>query len=99
MTALLSLTPLLQEGRFQKRYEDAESLLQNSLKMEQKLFGDEKSNIAFNQWQLGILYQDQGRNKEAETLYRKALVNSEKELGSSHPNTQMIRSSLESLTQ
>jgi hypothetical protein len=45
------------------------------------------------------LYRTQGKYKEAEPLYRRAVEIAEKSLGVDHPSTQTIRQNLELLRQ
>jgi tetratricopeptide (TPR) repeat protein len=55
----------------QGRYEDAEKLYQQSLKIKEEV-GD-KSGIASTLHQLGMIHQDQGRYKEAVKMYQHSL--------------------------
>jgi tetratricopeptide (TPR) repeat protein len=62
----------------QGRYEEAEKMYQESLKLAKEL-GD-KSGIAITLHQLGMIHQDQGRYEEAEKMYQESLKIA-KELG------------------
>ena len=48
---------------------------------------------------LGFLYYSQGRYKEAEPLYLRALAIAEQALGENHPTTVNVRESLQMMRQ
>jgi tetratricopeptide (TPR) repeat protein/transcriptional regulator with XRE-family HTH domain len=68
-------------------YEQAEPLLQQSLKMSEQVFGPEHPDTAQLLNDLGWLYYHQGKYDQAETLYKRALVIRERILGAFHPDT------------
>jgi Tfp pilus assembly protein PilF len=53
--------------------------------MDKKLLGEEHPSVAKTLGNLASLYDDQGRNKEAEPLYLQALEMKKKLLGYEHP--------------
>ena len=65
--------------------------------MSEKLLGGEHSYMAISLNNLAKLFQNQGKHKEAEPLYRRAANIFEKKLGKEHPNTIKIRNNLEKL--
>jgi tetratricopeptide (TPR) repeat protein len=67
--------------------------------MSKRLLGAEHPEVATSQWNLGALYQNQGRYPEAEALYRQALATAQSKLGSNHRHTQGIINALNSLPQ
>ncbi|MEM1254012.1 MAG: PAS domain-containing protein [Cyanobacteria bacterium P01_H01_bin.21] len=73
------------------RYSEAAPLLEGTLTMRKWLLGDTHFDVAINLYQLAILYDDQGRYKKAEALYREALQLFEENLGSKHTYTNVIR--------
>ncbi len=73
------------------RYSEAASLLEGALMMRKWLFGDTHLEVALNLYQLATLYDDQGRYKKAEALYRESLELFEKNLGPEHAYTNVIR--------
>jgi tetratricopeptide (TPR) repeat protein len=54
-------------------------------------------NVATSLNNLATLYRDQGRYAEAEPLYQRSLVISEKTLGKDHPTTKTVTSNLQRL--
>ena len=86
-TTLNNLAGLYQS---QGRYEEAEPLYLQALKIRRKLLGEEHPSIATTLNNLAGLYQSQGRYEEAEPLYLQALEISRKLLGEEHPNTNII---------
>jgi tetratricopeptide (TPR) repeat protein len=75
----------------QRRYKEAEPLLQQALQLRRRLLGEEHPDVASNLNNLAGLYQFQGRYSEAEPLYKQALEISERSLGIGNPLTIMIR--------
>ena len=73
------------------RYSEALPLLEGGLMMRKWLLGDTHFEVAINLYQLATLYDDQGRYKKAEVLYREALVLFEKNLGPEHTYTNVVR--------
>jgi tetratricopeptide (TPR) repeat protein len=82
--ALTALARLLKDAG---RYEDAEALVAEGLRICQREFGDEDSDTLVSVNNLATLYRDQGRYAEAEPLYLRARAAKERVLGSDHPST------------
>ena len=74
-------TYLLQHGR----YSDAESLLQQGLKIREHLFGPQHLAVARSLSNLGLLYYYQYQDAQAESLYLRALKINEQLPGPIHP--------------
>ena len=55
-------------------------------KWRQRLLGDEHPDVARSLNNLALLYKSQGRNTEAEPLYRQALEMFQRLLGDEHPD-------------
>lgn len=65
--------------------------------MKKRLLGDDHPDVATSLYNLAGLYESQGRYKQAEPLYLKALEVAEQSLGANHPNTVLIRNELQRL--
>ncbi len=70
----------------QKKYAEAEPLLQRALAIREKSLGPEHLDVAKSLSNLGAIYRAQGRYPEAEPLLRRALTIGEKVLGPEHPD-------------
>ena len=70
----------------QGKYDEAESLYQQNLKMRRKLLGDDHLDVVTSLNNLAKLYNSQGRYDEAEHLYQQALETRRKLLGDDHPD-------------
>ncbi|GFH55967.1 hypothetical protein CTEN210_12443 [Chaetoceros tenuissimus] len=70
----------------QKKYKEAEELLQESLKIRRKLF-DSDQDTFINMNNLSLLYCELGKFTEAEDLYLEALEKQSISLGETHPST------------
>jgi tetratricopeptide (TPR) repeat protein/transcriptional regulator with XRE-family HTH domain len=68
-------------------YEQAEPLLQRSLRMAEQALGPEHPETARLLNDLGWLYYHQGKYEQAEALYKSAFVIREQVLGTLHPDT------------
>ena len=68
-------------------YAKAEPLLQEALRIRQKVLGPEHPDTAKSLNNLAALYQDMGEYAKAEPLYQEALRIRQKVLGSEHPDT------------
>ena len=79
---------------FQRRYEEAEPLYIEALKMSKQLLGENHPNVVTSLNNLAHSYQSQGRYEAAEPLYIEALEIAETILGENHPNTNTIRENL-----
>jgi tetratricopeptide (TPR) repeat protein len=67
------------------------------LEVTQRLLGHEYPDVATSQYNLGTLYQQQGKYSEARALYRQAIAIAQSSLGLNHPNTQTMVERLDSL--
>ena len=67
------------------RYGDAESAHLRALAIREKVFGVENARTAYSLNDLAWLYQDIGRNKQADELIRRTIAIREKALGADHP--------------
>ncbi len=65
-------------------YQQAETLLQQSLKLSEAVWGEESSQVARALNNLGVVYDDQGQHGKAIQLYEQALEIKEKTLGKDH---------------
>ncbi len=65
----------------QRKYEEAETLINKSLKILKQQLGENHPNIATSLNNLANLYQSQGKYTEAKPLYWRSLAISEKRLG------------------
>ena len=70
----------------QGKFEESEILLQESLKIREKIFGEEHHDVSKVINNLAVHYAKQGRYDEAEILFVKALEISKKILGEEHPD-------------
>lgn len=59
---------------FQKKYEQAESLYQRALRIQEQQLGPDHPQTILTRKNLTTLYREQGKNKEAEALYQQTLV-------------------------
>ena len=73
------------------RYEEAEHLLQGSLKMRKALLGSDHLEIAASLYNLASLYDNQFRFQEAEALFKESLSIFQKALGLEHPHVQRVQ--------
>ena len=83
--------------RVQGKYDDADSILREALKIKRRTLGDNHPSIPSTLNNLGILYEVQGKFEEAEQFYRDGLEILQSTVGDEHPNTQHVKRSLESL--
>ena len=81
---------LLQEGR----YGQAVPLAEEALRIAEKTFGPEDSNLGEALYKLAELYHTQGKYAEAELLYQRSLRIVEKALGPKHPNVAAVLNNL-----
>ena len=72
----------------QGRYNEAEPLYLQSLKISKRQLGTDHPNVASSQHNLAALYKSQGKYSEAEDLAQQALTIYKNRLGNEHPNTQ-----------
>ena len=82
--ALTALARLLKD---EGRYEDAEALVAEGLRICEREFGEEDPDTLVSVNNLATLYRDQGRYTEAEPLYLRALAAKERVHGGDHPST------------
>ena len=75
----------------QGQFEEAESLYQRALAIDEKVYGQDHLEVATDLSSLANHYRDQGRYEEAEPLYQRALAIREKTLGPEHPDTISVR--------
>jgi tetratricopeptide (TPR) repeat protein len=68
-------------------YAKAEPLLQEALRIRQKVLGSEHPDTVTSLNNLAVQYQDMGEYAKAEPLYQEALRLHKKVLGPEHPNT------------
>ena len=66
-------------------YKKAEKLYERSLRIREKILGEEHPNIAASYNNLAVVYQSQGEYKKAEELYEKSLRIKKRILGKEHP--------------
>ena len=66
-------------------YDMAESILERSLSIKRKFYGDENLEVASGLHTLAVLYDTQGRFQEAESFFRQSLDIKQKVLGQDHP--------------
>ncbi len=76
-------------------YDLAASLLEKSLFLKQKVYGDEHIEVANSLHILAVLYDTQGKYQEAESMFRQSLAIKKKTLGQDHPE---VASSLNSIS-
>jgi tetratricopeptide (TPR) repeat protein len=69
-----------------------------SLAMREKFLGADHPDVATTLKNLAELYHKEGRNQEAEPLYRRALAISEKRFGENHPDAVRLRADYAGLT-
>ncbi len=65
-----------------------------ALEIDEKVLGPEHPEVAVRLNVLALLYKDQGREAEAEPLFKRALAISDKALGPEHPITKLIRADM-----
>jgi tetratricopeptide (TPR) repeat protein len=94
-TSLNNLAILYQDTG---RYQEAEPLFLQALKIEEQL-RENHPNTANYLNNLAILYQDTGRYQEAESLFLQALKIRKEQLGETHPDTAANLNNLASLYQ
>jgi tetratricopeptide (TPR) repeat protein len=70
----------------ERRYAEAEPLLNRSLAIAEKVLGPDHPNVAQTLNNLAMLYDRQGRYADAERLLKRSLAASEKTLGPNHPD-------------
>ena len=78
----------------QARYDEAQSLLEQCLRMQTALLGPEHPRLANNMTHLGEIYLVRHRYAEAEDLFRHSLAIKEKALAPDHPDLLMTLSAL-----
>ncbi len=79
----------------QGRYREAEELHEKSLRIKEKILGEEHLETAESYNNLAEVYERQGRYKEAINYYLKAYKICFSKLGQNHPNTQISYKNLE----
>ena len=67
-------------------YALAAPILEKSLSLKRKVYGEEHLEVAANLHTLAVLYDTQGKYPEAESFFRQSLAIKEKILGKDHPN-------------
>jgi tetratricopeptide (TPR) repeat protein len=72
-------------------------MYERALKGKEKAWGPEHTSTLDTVNNLGIIYKDQGKFKEAEEMYNRALKGYEKALGPNHPSTLMTLQNLSDL--
>jgi tetratricopeptide (TPR) repeat protein len=75
-------------------YAEGQPLMENSLRIREKIIGEEHPDTARNLCGLAMLLYRQGKYAEAEPLYRRALAIEEKVFGPMHPNTASLLNNL-----
>jgi tetratricopeptide (TPR) repeat protein/transcriptional regulator with XRE-family HTH domain len=78
-------------------YEQAESLCQLAIHIQQHVFGSEHPSTALFYSELAIIYKDQGKYQQAEPLYQRVLHIQEQALGAEHPNIGLLLNGLANL--
>ena len=73
--------------RDQGKYDEAEPLYREALKVKRETLGDRHPSTLASINNLGLLLSDQGKYDEAEPLYREALKVQRETLGDRHPDT------------
>jgi hypothetical protein len=68
-----------------------------ALRIKEKIFGKQNIEVAMTSNNLAVLYKSQGKYREAERLYRRALSIFEKRLAPKHPNLIACRDNYNSL--
>ena len=63
----------------------------------EKALGPDHTSTLDTVHNLGILYSDQGKLKEAEEMYQRALAGCEKALGTNHHKTQRVAEKINAL--
>ena len=71
--------------------QDPLSYLTRALAIREHVLGPNHPNTANSLNNLAVLYDNQGKYKEAEPLYQRALAISERVLGPNHPDTVLYR--------
>ncbi len=70
----------------QRRYQEAEGVYKEALKVAEDTFGPDHPNVAISLNNLAELYISKGNYSEIEPLYKRALEIVEKALGPDHPD-------------
>ena len=91
-TVVLNLNNLALLYASQGRYEEAEPLYVEALKMYKRLLGDEHPDVASSLWNLAAMRYQQEQFAEAEALLLEALPIYQQALGADHSNTQNLLS-------
>jgi tetratricopeptide (TPR) repeat protein len=95
-TLVLALSPvclaLVLSG--QEKYEEAEEVHRQTLKLREKVLGKEHPSTLSSMSNLALVLRDQGNYKEAEEMHRQTLELKEKVFGKEHPSTLSSMSSL-----
>jgi tetratricopeptide (TPR) repeat protein len=86
---LLNQAGVYLEGRAQ--YQEAESLFQLALAIDEQVLGPRHPDTAQSLNNLAALYQEQGKLAEAEPLCKQALEILNQVLGPDHPNTLLVQ--------
>ena len=81
----------------QGKYEEAEELYRQALKIDEKTIGKDHPEYAIQLNNLAGVVKARGRYEEAEELYRQALKISEKTIGKDHPDYAMRLNNLASV--
>ncbi len=71
--------------RYQKKYDQAESLILDARSMQQRLYGDLNLELADSERQLAGLYRDTDQQDKAAPLYEKVIADVKNILGENHP--------------
>ncbi len=80
-------------------YTIAEPLYERSLRIYEKVLGEDDPNVATSLNNLAVLYHVQGKYEQAEPLYERSLAIDEKALGKDHPDLAIDLNNLASLYQ
>jgi tetratricopeptide (TPR) repeat protein len=59
---------------FHGAYFEAERLIQQSLAIQERIYGPRSTKLSYVLWTLGVAYETQGRLTEAEGIYRRVLA-------------------------
>ncbi len=78
----------------QKKYELAEPLLKESLKIRENIFGKKSPEVALSLTNLGGIYQEKEQHREATNFLKRALNIQKESLKGKHPDTATILSNL-----
>src|SRR6185437_14592876 len=72
-------------------YEQAESLYQRALTIEEQRPEPNRPRVAQNLHHLAQLFEDQGKYEQAKPFYQRALAIREQALGPEHPDTARVQ--------